>query len=118
MTASFIVSKMDNSSLDRLLQQRREQSASALPGAFPQNVWREIRQRKAAHKSSEEGASIWHWLLQPQAVLAALVLAATVGVGVGGRPRVTPAVKAHEALDLQVFGGAASALPSTLLAEI
>ena len=109
---------MDHSSLDRLLQERREKAASALPGSFSQNVWREIRQRKATREPSVNPASFWLWLLRPQAVLAALALAITVGIGVGSRSPVSSAARAHQALDLQVFGGEAAALPSTLLAKL
>jgi negative regulator of sigma E activity len=109
---------MNQSSLDRLLQQRWKQAEGTLPGSFSQNVWREIRQRKADEEPSTIAVSFWHWLLQPPAVAAALVLAVTVGVGVGSRPPISSAARAHQALDLQVFGGQASALPSTLLANL
>lgn len=88
-----------------------------LPGSFSQNVWREIRQRKADQEPNISAASFWYWLVRPHAVLAALALAITVGVGVGSRSSAAPAAQAHEALDLQVFGGKAAALPSTLLAK-
>ena len=117
MISSFIVFKMDYSSLDRLLQQRREKAAPTLPGSLSQNVWREIRQRRASREPSANPALFWLWLLRPHAVLA-LTLAVMVGIGVGSRSPVSPAAQAHEALDLQVFGNAAPALPSTLLAEI
>ena len=109
---------MDQSSLDQLLQQRREKPAPVLPGSFSQNVWREIRQRKAAREPAAS-VSLWHWLLRPQIVLAALTLAIAVGVavGAGNWAPVSQAAQTREALDLEVFGRDASALPSTLLAN-
>ena len=109
---------MDNSSLDRILLERRVRVGPALPGSFSQNVWRAIRQRKAGHDSPPNTISVWEYFLRPQTVMAALALAITVGIGVGSRSPTSRAAQAHEALDLQVFGDAASALPSTLLAEL
>ncbi|MES2570851.1 MAG: hypothetical protein V4710_12465 [Verrucomicrobiota bacterium] len=109
---------MDQSALDRLLEQRRKKSVPALPGAFSQNVWREIRLRKAESESSVNPVSFWSWLFQRQHVLAVLLGAMLVGVGIGSRSSVSPASQTHEALDLQVFGGNSEALPSTLLAHL
>ena len=118
-TSSFIVLVMNQSSLDRLLQQRREKPAPALQGSFSQNVWREIHQRKAASDPAGASVSLWHWLLRPQIVLAALTLAIAVGVavGAGNWAPVSQAAQTREALDLEVFGRDASSLPSTLLAN-
>ena len=108
---------MDHSSLDRTLQQRREIASPELPGSFSQNVWREIRQRKAAQEPAV-AVSFWHWLLRPQMVALALTVAVAVGVGVGSKRFVSSTMQTHQALDLQVFGDSASALPSTLLANL
>ena len=106
---------MDQSSLDQLLQQRQGRVAPSLPGAFSQNVLREIRRRTTAHEPVVV-TTFWQWLGHPRFAFAALVVAGVVGVSVGGLPALSPGVLAHEALDLQVFGGDAASLPSTLLA--
>src|SRR5580765_8551914 len=106
---------MNQSSLEQLLQQRREKSAARLPSSFAQNVWREIRHRK--FKDIVNPHVFWGWLLKPQVILATLTLAMTVGIGLGSRNHLSQADQTHDALDLGVFGKSAPALPSTLLAS-
>ena len=106
---------MDDRSLEDLLRQRGELVASALPPAFQQNVWREIRQRKALPESSN--LSVWGWLLRPQMISAVLAVAAFVGIGLGSRLPDRVASNTSDALNLRVFGQAPPALPSTLLAS-
>ena len=113
---SFILIEMDQPSLDRLLQQRRDKASASLPGAFSQNVWREIRMRKSERTESSSPFALWGWLLRPQMVVAAMVLSVGVGIGLGSRSQMSERTQARSALNLEVFGDASPALPSTLLA--
>lgn len=106
---------MDEKSLDQLLRCREDAARSSLPPNFEQNVWREIRQRRAAEGSAT--FSGWQWLLRPQSVAACLVVAMAVGVGVGSRQPDRVALSTRQALHLEVFDAAAPTLPSTLLAS-
>lgn len=99
--------------LDRFFQQRRQNVTSSLPSSFSQDVWREIRQRKS--KDTVNRLSFWGWLLKPEVVFATLMMAMTVGIGLGSRNFPSQTDQTHEALNLEVFGKAAHALPSTLL---
>lgn len=108
---------MDEALLDQLLQQGREKRSAGLPGAFSQNVWREIRLRRSQSEETAGRIELWGWLLRPQMVVAALALAITVGISVGRQQYMSSAAQTHAALDLQVFGESSAALPSTLLAS-
>jgi hypothetical protein len=109
---------MDEKSLDELLRQRREAAGSSLlPPNFKQNVWREIRLRSASESSGLGKFTGWHWLLRPQFVTALLVLALLVGIGLGSRQADPLALSTKQALNLDVFGATAPALPSTLLSS-
>jgi hypothetical protein len=110
---------MDDPTLDKLLDAYRERPRGSLPGSFQQNVWREIRRRKADDEA--RAAAPWAWLLElvlrPQMVLAVLAFALVLGTAIGVQRPVREAAMTRAALDLQVFGGASPSLPSTLLAS-
>ncbi|MHA3772432.1 hypothetical protein ACXR0O_12935 [Verrucomicrobiota bacterium sgz303538] len=110
---------MDDSLLDSLLNRLRNRRGAALPGAFEQNVWREIRLRKSAPPEAE--CSFWSraldLILRPQTVAVSLAVALALGVGLGSRGTEAHTVQPHAALDLQVFSSASPSLPSTLLSS-
>ena len=108
---------MDEKSLDDLLRQRRETTTPALSSSFSQDVWREIRLRRASETGAVGTLSIWPWLWRPQYIAAVLAVATLVGIGLGIRPRERMATRTEQALHLEVFGAAAPTLPSTLLAS-
>ena len=109
---------MDDRNLDHLLALRRDARLPAVPASFQQDVWREIRQRKA-----ETGCyrTAWFgWLLEPlfkpAMAFAAMALALVMGVGLG-TTTLTESRNSQTrlALDLQVFGSSSPSLPATLL---
>ena len=110
---------MDDSTLDNFLTAYSERSRRSLPSNFQQNVWREIRRRKA--EGDVRAVSFWSWLLgmmlQPRMVLAALAFAGVMGTAVGFQKTERGITMTREALDLQVFSGTSPSLPSTLLAS-
>ncbi len=110
---------MDDSDLDNLLTAYSERSRRSLPANFQQNVWREIRQRKA--EGELRVVTPWSWLLgmvlQPRMVLAAFAFAIVMGAVVGFQKPESGINMTREALDLHVFSGTSSSLPSTLLAS-
>ena len=107
---------MDDTSLDELLQQRRQSAGSPLPSNFQLNVRREIRVRSPEH-ATPAMSPVWQWLLRPRFVTILLVFAMFVGVGIGSRRDRPNSVHAQQALNLDVFGAAAPRLPSTLLSS-
>ena len=108
---------MNHENLDQLLAQRREAPLPRLPSSFQQDVWRAIRQRKAAQAES------WHaWagrllepLLHPAMLVCALSIALVLGVGVGTVASDRRATQTRYALNLEVFGSASPGLPATLM---
>lgn len=105
---------MDENSLDELLRQRAQKTGGSLPPNFQQNVWREIRQRRAA-ETAGSGAWVWQWLLRPQLVAVVLAVAMAVGAGLGSRHPERVELNTNKALDLDVFGASPRTLPSTVL---
>ena len=105
---------MDEKSLDELLRQRQAAAASSLPPNFQQDVWREIRLRRC---SDTPETFWWRWLLRPQVITGLLGVAMFVGIGLGSRQHDRVAFSTTQALHLDVFGAAAPALPSTVLAS-
>ncbi len=109
---------MDDRNLDHLLAQRRDAPLPAVPTSFQQDVWREIRQRKAA--SGEPRGAWFGWLLEPlfkpAMAFAAMALALVMGVGLGRTALADSRnTQTRVALDLQVFGSSSPALPATLM---
>ncbi len=111
---------MDDQNLDQLLAQRRALPLPSLPGSFQQDVWRAIRQRKAALAESPHPWLAWllEPLLHPAMLFGALSLAVMLGVGVGSAASDHRAAQTRSALDLEVFGSASPALPATLIARV
>lgn len=109
---------MDDPTLNQVLQQLRQRTGRAsLPSSFQQNVWRAIRQRRAAKAGWVPWwAALAEGLLMPRTVFASLTVAVALGVAMGARTSQPSADHAREALDLGVFGHEAPALPATLLA--
>ena len=108
---------MDDQNLDQLLAQRREMPLPRLPAAFQQDVWRAIRQRKAALAESRYAWLGWllEPLFRPAMLFGAVALAVVLGVGAGSAAFGQRAEKTRRALDLQVFGSASPGLPATLM---
>jgi hypothetical protein len=107
---------MNEKSLDQLLHQRG-QHGSSLPPDFQQNVWRKIRLRRDSDHSPAATLSLWQLLFRPQLVAAGLAVAMLVGIGIGSLQPDRVASNTRRALNLDVFGAAAPALPSTVLAS-
>ena len=109
---------MNDQNLDLLLVQRREVPLPSLTTNFQQDVWCEIRRRKA--EFAERQATWFGWLLEPifrpAMAFAGLALAVVIGVGLG-TTALADSRKAHTrvALDLQVFGSSSPSLPATLI---
>ena len=109
---------MDDRNLDHLLAKRREAPLPSLPATFQQDVWREIRQRKA--EAGERRGAWFDWLLEPlfkpAMAFAALSLALVLGVGLGSTASADSRnAQTRLALDLQVFGSSSPSLPATLM---
>lgn len=105
---------MDETQLDKLLRMHRAMPVPPVPANLAQNVWREIRRRRAA------GEGGWlAWLIEPfcrpNLVMPALALAVVLGAGVGVVAVHAQPSPARAALDLQVFSPTPPSLPSTLL---
>lgn len=108
---------MEHPELDELLRTYGDKPQSALPPAFGQDVWRKIRQEKANNTTEEP--NFLGWLFRPQLVAASLALALVLGagMGMGSRAVQTDGPRTQAALNLDVFGGSAPSLPSTLLSD-
>lgn len=109
---------MDDQNLDHLLAQRRDAPLPAVPASFQQDVWREIRQRKA--EARRHHVAWFGWLLEPlfrpAMAFAALALALVMGVGLGTTARADSRnAQTRLALNLQVFGSSSPSLPATLM---
>ena len=108
--------RMNDSDLDELLRLHRETRDPAAPPNLAQNVWREIRRRRA---DTAKPAGWLAWLLEPfhrpMMAAPAIALALALGIGVGARVVAAPPSPARAALDLEVFSVASPSLPSTLL---
>lgn len=104
---------MDETQLDNLLRQHRERPVPPVPANLAQNVWREIRRRRAA------GEGWLAWLIEPfcrpSLVMPALALSVLLGVGLGVMMVQAQPSPARAALDLEVFSPSPPSLPSTLL---
>jgi len=73
---------MKNNDIDRLLQEMGRTAVPDLPSNFQQDVWREIRHRKAI-QAPDWGNTLDLWLsrlLQPAPISASLVLALLIGM--------------------------------------
>ena len=109
---------MDDRNLDYLLAQRRDAPLPAVPANFQQDVWREIRQRKA--EAGRHHAAWFGWLLEPlfkpAMAFSAMALALVMGVGLGTTALAESRnLQTRLALDLQVFGSSSPSLPATLM---
>ena len=105
---------MDDHALTPLLAQLRATPLPAVPGSLQQDVWREIRQRRA-EKPVSWWASLFEPLLRPAPAFAALAVAVLVGVSGGSMAMNFRSAHTRHALGLEVFSSAAPALPATLL---
>lgn len=108
---------MKDLELTNLLHLRRDAAPSSLPAGFQQDVWREIRLRRAQQMETHGG---WlDWLLEPfrQPAVVCAALALSVLIGAGTALSNLPAGGDHttSGLHLQVFSSSSPALPSTLL---
>lgn len=108
---------MDENSFEQLLRQRCDQPHPSLPPNFQQDVWREIRQRRFEEGSAFGTFAFWQSLLRPRFLAASLAAAIVIGVSMGALQRDRSAETTKHALHLEVFGTAAPALPSTILAS-
>lgn len=109
---------MDDRNLDELLARRRESPLPPLKSTFRQDVWREIRRRKA--EAGEHNGAWFGWLLEPlfkpAMAFAALAVALVMGVGLGTTALAESRnMQTRLALDLQVFGSSSPSLPATLM---
>ena len=109
---------MDDRNLDHLLEQRRDAPMPAVPASFQQDVWREIRQRKA--ETGRHHVAWFGWLLEPlfkpAMAFSAMALALVMGVGLGTTALAESRnMQTRLALDLQVFGSSSPSLPATLM---
>jgi hypothetical protein len=105
---------MDEAELENLLRLRRVNHLPPAPANLAQNVWREIRRRRAA------GEGGWlAWFIEPfcrwSLVVPALALAILLGAGLAVKTVEAQPSPARMALDLQVFSPTPPSLPSTLL---
>ena len=109
---------MDDRNLDHLLAQRRDAPLPEVPANFQQDVWREIRQRKA--ETGRHHAAWFGWLLEPlfrpAMAFSALALALVMGVGLGTTALADSRnMQTRIALNLQVFSSSSPSLPATLM---
>ena len=109
---------MDDQNLDHLLAQRRDAPLPAVPTRFQQDIWREIRQRKA--ETGRHHVAWFGWLLEPlfkpAMAFSAMALALVMGVGLGTTALAESRnMQTRLALDLQVFGSSSPSLPATLM---
>ena len=109
---------MDDRNLDHLLAQRRDAPLPAVPANFQQDVWREIRQRKA--ETGRHHVAWFGWLLEPlfkpAMAFSAMALALVMGVGLGTTALAESRnMQTRLALYLQVFGSSSPSLPATLM---
>jgi hypothetical protein len=96
---------MKTHEFDHVLTELGKRPLPDLPGSFRQDVWREIHQRQQEPVVSWRG-QIDQWLalfLQPQPILASLILA--VMVGASGAAWVQPSQGLSKSgLDMALFG--------------
>jgi hypothetical protein len=92
---------MKNADLDQLLQEIGKKADPEISPAFQQDVWREIRHRKAIQPLGwEDTLDSWlSQLLQPLPITVSLVLALLIGIA-GAWPLQN---KSTPALDLYAF---------------
>lgn len=104
---------------DELLNARRARPlAMPAPGAFAQDVLRQIRMRKAARLRGTQGwMAWWEGVWKPSVLAACLVTALTIGALTPVVVRRAPS-KAPTVLDLEIFRGNSHNVPSGLLGSI
>jgi len=96
--------------LDSVLTELGARPLPDLPGSFRQDVWREIRRRQQdpAPSWTERIEQLLAGFLQPQPVLASLILAVFIGVSGASWIRVEGGTKTG--VDMEIFGPRSAAI--------
>ena len=105
---------MNNQDLDDLLRRIRHLAAYRPSPNFASNVWREIRKRKQAQKTTYRSSLAA--LLRPAFAGAAVGLALVIGISGGVLSGLES--ESQDAFGMEVFSAEAPALPSTVLGHI
>ena len=105
---------MNNQDLDDLLRRIRHLAAYRPSPNFASNVWREIRKRKQAQKTTYRSSLAA--LLRPAFAGAAVGLALVIGISGGVLSCLESQSK--DAFGMEVFSAEAPALPSTVLGHM
>ena len=105
---------MNNQDLDDLLQRTRYLAVHRPSPNFASNVWREIRKRKQAQKTTYRSSLAA--LLRPAFAGAAVGLALVIGISGGVLSGLEP--ESQDAFGMEVFSAEAPALPSTVLGHM
>ena len=105
---------MNNQDLDDLLQRIRHLAAHRPSANFASNVWREIRKRKQAQKTTYRSSLAA--LLRPAFAGAAVGLALVIGIFGGVLSGLES--ESQDAFGMEVFSAEAPALPSTVLGHM
>jgi hypothetical protein len=105
---------MNNQDLDDLLRRIRHLAAYRPSPNFASNVWREIRKRKQAQKTTHRSSLAA--LLRPAFAGAAVGLALVIGISGGVLSGLES--ESQDAFGMEVFSAEAPALPSTVLGHI
>ena len=109
---------MDDRKLDELLKSYAKAPVPALPGAFPQNVLREIRLRAAdAHPAESWLTELYALFFRPRLLAASFTMAVIVGLVLPVMMGPPNSATAASSLGLEVFSHSMSQLPSGLLAK-
>ena len=105
---------MNNQDLDDLLQRIRHLAAHRPSPNFASNVWREIRKRKQAQKTTYRSSLAA--LLRPAFAGAAVGLALVIGISGGVLSGLES--ESQDVFGMEVFSAEAPALPSTVLGHM
>jgi len=105
---------MNNQGLDDLLRRIRHLAAYRPSPNFASNVWREIRKRKQAQKTTYRSSLAA--LLRPAFAGVAVGLALVIGICGGVLSCLEPQSK--DAFGMDVFSAEPPALPSTVLGRM
>jgi hypothetical protein len=105
---------MNNQDLDDLLQRIRHLAAHRPSPNFASNVWREIRKRKAAQKTTYRSSLAA--LLRPAFAGVAVGLALAIGICGGVLSGLES--ESNDAFGMEVFSAEPPALPSTVLGHM
>ena len=105
---------MNNQDLDDLLQRTRHLAVRRPSPNFASNVWREIRKRKQAQKTTYRSSLAA--LLRPAFAGAAVGLALVIGISGGVLSGLES--ESQDAFGMEVFSAEAPALPSTVLGHM